>query len=61
MECWGKVFDGICKLSQLEGLVFSTCPQNPVNGLKTAGPKLIWKKPTRNELMSQNLKENKCF
>ena len=27
-----KVFDGIHKLSQLENLLFTACPQNPVNG-----------------------------
>lgn len=51
-----KAFDGIHKFSNLESLVFSACPQNPMNGLKAVWPRLIWKKPVRNKIMFQNLK-----
>lgn len=31
-ECRVKVFDSIHKLSVLESLLFTACPQNPANG-----------------------------
>lgn len=31
-ECRVKVFDGIHKPSQLESLLYTACPPNPVNG-----------------------------
>lgn len=48
-----KKFDGIHKFSKLENLVFSACPQNPMNGLKAVWPKLIWREPVRNKITFQ--------